>query len=621
MYVVTFYSYKGGVGRTMALVNIAHLLADMGKRVLVVDFDLEAPGLSSYGPFRCAGDHPGLVEFVQTYLDDAAAPDVIEYIIECKTEKNPIWLMPAGRHKHPGYAINYSAINWQELYRDHEGFLLFEDLRQQWAQYDGQGFDYVLIDSRTGHTDIGGICTRQLPDAVVVQYMPNAQNIEGLRPILDSIRAESAPVRRKRVRLHFCPSNLPDGGDQERSLRDTLEKARVALGYKRDASAIFHNGALELLSQPVYVESNPTARLSGEYRMLHDAIIGHNLEDRDGAIIALARMREDYQVVLTGSDRGPDEATVDQIRGDAAAIAARFPQDLDVNWHLALLAATMTRPEDERTALDVIIAVSGDDVSLPLLRRARARASLDDVGGAVMDLERLLLSESPSTLEVVPASGLLRRLAPDRARNILLKAATNPKMAAHGRGRIIQDLLVDREVAPEMVALARRSVHLSGTRLEGSTVLALALIADGQFEMARDEIASERQALSARNSMADLFNYGVCEWALAGVPPADLFAQVLAIRSRTGDNSDVNGLQCFSLCNYVLERRREAIDDLREAQRSASRVTSPVFSAWRYLSVDAKGMAEDLDEMNDVFTRGAEVRPPTRDSFKGSNAQ
>lgn len=46
--VVTFYSYKGGVGRTMALVNTAHVLALEGWRVLMVDFDLEAPGMTHF---------------------------------------------------------------------------------------------------------------------------------------------------------------------------------------------------------------------------------------------------------------------------------------------------------------------------------------------------------------------------------------------------------------------------------------------------------------------------------------------------------------------------------------------------------------------------------------------
>jgi len=45
---ITFYSYKGGIGRTMALANIATLLACWGKRVLIVDWDLEAPGVEHF---------------------------------------------------------------------------------------------------------------------------------------------------------------------------------------------------------------------------------------------------------------------------------------------------------------------------------------------------------------------------------------------------------------------------------------------------------------------------------------------------------------------------------------------------------------------------------------------
>jgi hypothetical protein len=46
--IVTFYSYKGGVGRTLALSNVAVLLAKQGKKVLVMDWDIEAPGLDRY---------------------------------------------------------------------------------------------------------------------------------------------------------------------------------------------------------------------------------------------------------------------------------------------------------------------------------------------------------------------------------------------------------------------------------------------------------------------------------------------------------------------------------------------------------------------------------------------
>jgi len=50
--IITFYSYKGGTGRSMALANTACLLARslVGKsvRILVMDWDLEAPGLHRY---------------------------------------------------------------------------------------------------------------------------------------------------------------------------------------------------------------------------------------------------------------------------------------------------------------------------------------------------------------------------------------------------------------------------------------------------------------------------------------------------------------------------------------------------------------------------------------------
>ena len=48
MFTVTFYSFKGGVGRTFALMNVAVDLVKQGKNVTVLDFDLEAPGLNSF---------------------------------------------------------------------------------------------------------------------------------------------------------------------------------------------------------------------------------------------------------------------------------------------------------------------------------------------------------------------------------------------------------------------------------------------------------------------------------------------------------------------------------------------------------------------------------------------
>jgi len=86
--VITFYSYKGGTGRSMALSNIACLLAERQSEkngVLIIDWDLEAPGLhrffysklkhkfiSTEDPSRAFDEHPGLIDL---FLElEAATP-------------------------------------------------------------------------------------------------------------------------------------------------------------------------------------------------------------------------------------------------------------------------------------------------------------------------------------------------------------------------------------------------------------------------------------------------------------------------------------------------------------------------------------------------------------------
>lgn len=74
--VVTFYSYKGGAGRTMALANVAWILASNGLRVLVVDWDLDSPGLHRYfhpflDPAKVAAT-PGIIELLTDYAWEAA---------------------------------------------------------------------------------------------------------------------------------------------------------------------------------------------------------------------------------------------------------------------------------------------------------------------------------------------------------------------------------------------------------------------------------------------------------------------------------------------------------------------------------------------------------------------
>src|SRR5437868_14139099 len=99
MFIVTFYSFKGGVGRSMALANVAVELAQTGRRVLVVDFDLEAPGLDTLDLPKPRDPASGIVEFVSRYLETGEAPDITEDLYEAEgvgRGGGKLWIMPSG---------------------------------------------------------------------------------------------------------------------------------------------------------------------------------------------------------------------------------------------------------------------------------------------------------------------------------------------------------------------------------------------------------------------------------------------------------------------------------------------------------------------------------------------
>ena len=71
----TFYSYKGGVGRSLALANTAALLVRRGRCVILIDFDLEAPGLDSFEEFSSVAGKSGVVEYVTEFKETRRAPE------------------------------------------------------------------------------------------------------------------------------------------------------------------------------------------------------------------------------------------------------------------------------------------------------------------------------------------------------------------------------------------------------------------------------------------------------------------------------------------------------------------------------------------------------------------
>jgi MinD-like ATPase involved in chromosome partitioning or flagellar assembly len=199
--IVTFYSYKGGVGRSMALANIAVLLARRGLKVLAVDWDLEAPGLERYfGYFEIKPGGAGLLRMCMEARDRGTA-DFRNFTssFDCEA-KHPITLLASGREQDEAYSRNLEAFDWEEFFSKRGGQFV-ERLRHQWRDE----FDIVLIDSRTGLSDTGGICTIQLPDIVVAMFTANYQSLYGVRDVIRLAQKARQGLAYDRMPLSVLP--------------------------------------------------------------------------------------------------------------------------------------------------------------------------------------------------------------------------------------------------------------------------------------------------------------------------------------------------------------------------------------------------------------------------------
>jgi cellulose biosynthesis protein BcsQ len=207
--VITFYSYKGGTGRSQALANVAWILASNGRRVLAIDWDLEAPGLHRYfAPFlfdASVAETDGLIEFVLEYADKALQTttredsepwyqplaDISRYAISVDyafEEGGAIDLVPAGRQG-SFYADRVRSFDWHNFYNRLRGGAFLEETRARFVE----DYHYILIDSRTGVSDTSGICTAQLPDVLVACFTANNQSIDGTAAVAASARRQPRP--------------------------------------------------------------------------------------------------------------------------------------------------------------------------------------------------------------------------------------------------------------------------------------------------------------------------------------------------------------------------------------------------------------------------------------------
>ena len=181
MKTITFYSYKGGVGRTLLLANLAKYLCRFGRKVFALDFDLEAPGLhyklTTPESRRELAGKPGVVDYVYSFVAGQERPPLlVGYTLEVggrDVARGNIRLMPAGDVPTAEYWRRLARINWHDMIYSEgcRGIPFFLELK---AKIETEfAPDYLLIDSRTGITEIGGIATTVLPDTIVCLRLKN----------------------------------------------------------------------------------------------------------------------------------------------------------------------------------------------------------------------------------------------------------------------------------------------------------------------------------------------------------------------------------------------------------------------------------------------------------------
>lgn len=601
MYVVTFYSFKGGVGRSMSLVNVGVQLAQSGRKVLLVDFDLEAPGLPTFSLKKPDEDISGIVEYVSQYIATGESPDVKNYVYESEKFEGggSLFVMPAGKQD-SSYSHRLNLIDWRKLYSEQSGYLFFEDLKRQWAK--SLSPDYVLIDSRTGHSDVEGICTRQLPNAVSLLFFPNEQNLHGLKRIVANINADNEQEQKQneKITVHFAVSNVPDLDDEDQILGKTMSRFQKELGYKKLAAEIHHYNSLSLLNQQIFSLARPNSRLTKEYSVLTQEITKHNLGDREAALVFLKSAHRDIEEVM-------DDDAPNVLNDKIQTLLTNFPRDGEIGFRVALVF------EQLGNSYDALSMLSGDKVepyyaTAPMYAtRARLNHRLngnEDMNGnedTVRDLNAMLDADGATLemfLEVLPlmeqfGSDLFDKLPNSKAFSSL-SARDQMFLAFQFEGNVKQL----KANATIIKRLRKEKLHAAGYPSDYlSHELALASIGIGDFSTAIDNL-KPKNGESAAFSIYHAFNLAMAMWGKDGTPSIEYFKLVVKLNESTEqEGRGANYYQCIALAYVVLGNPGKANFYLDKARKASENETARLFSAWSYTKVTPQIFLSHLNEI------------------------
>ncbi len=205
----------------MALVNVATLLSKWGKKVLMMDWDLEAPGLENFFKEELKSvdwsQQKGVIEwlYAQQKGEEVKWQD---WVVPFKTSisETDLHLFVSGA-ANGHYSEMLREFNISKFYEEHDGGRRLEKFREELLA----AYDFVLIDSRTGVTDFGGICTIQMPDMLVMPFSPTEQGLNGTEKIARKVLEahQKMPLDRFKLLILPVPSRFDSTPEFETSRR------------------------------------------------------------------------------------------------------------------------------------------------------------------------------------------------------------------------------------------------------------------------------------------------------------------------------------------------------------------------------------------------------------------
>lgn len=210
---LVFFGLKGGVGRSSALVMLAHDLARSGKRVLLIDFDLESPGLSGLllPPDRLTDF--GMVDW---FIEDAVGQG--DAVLDRMISVSPLSEYTQGEIRVAaamGLVENFYLAKLSRVYADvaRQGHV------ERFSQRAGRLVaaletrekpDVILIDSRAGLHDLAAVSIVGLATVALMFAVDSAQTWQGYRLLFSHWQGHPAVLQAVRDRLVMVEALFPE---------------------------------------------------------------------------------------------------------------------------------------------------------------------------------------------------------------------------------------------------------------------------------------------------------------------------------------------------------------------------------------------------------------------------